>query len=220
LSHLIFDGTFLYRRTSIVALSDATTHTIVAGKFGISESAQQQLTSFLQPLKDQGLNPRSCTLDGNPNVIRTFRALWPTIAIQRCIVHVQRQGLMWCRHRPKRNDARHLRQLFLDLPTISTIDERDCWIARVFDWDARYGQRLLQHPQSGWVSSDLVRARSMLLKALPNLFLYLDDPNVPKTTNGLEGYFSRLKQHYRQHRGLARKKLDNYFLWYFYFRPR
>ena len=60
----------------------------------------------------------------------------------------------------------------------------------------------------------------MLLRALPDMFHYLDDPQIPTTTNGLEGYFSRLKSHYRQHRGLSPHKRPNYFAWYFHFAPR
>ena len=60
----------------------------------------------------------------------------------------------------------------------------------------------------------------MLIKALPWMFRYLDDPGVSFTTNGLEGYFSRLKSHYRQHRGLKKEKLNSYFNWYFYFCPK
>src|SRR3989337_4239062 len=75
-------------------------------------------------------------------------------------------------------------------------------------------------PERGRVFSDIKRAGSMLLKALPDMFHYLDNPKIPATTNGLEGYFSRLKAHYRQHRGLHPSKRANYFSWYFYHRPR
>jgi hypothetical protein len=54
----------------------------------------------------------------------------------------------------------------------------------------------------------------MLQKALPDMFHYLDDHDIPRSTNGLEGYFSRLKRYYRQHRGLTPKKRENYFAWY------
>lgn len=55
------------------------------------------------------------------------------------------------------------------------------------------------------------------MRALPDMFYYLDDPAVPISTSGLEGYFSRLKRHYRQHRGLSKLKLKSYFQWYHYF---
>ena len=75
-------------------------------------------------------------------------------------------------------------------------------------------------PERGWVISDLKRARSMLIKALPHMFHYLDDPAIPTTTNGLEGYFARLKNHYRHHRGLAITLRPNYFAWYFHLKSR
>ena len=49
----------------------------------------------------------------------------------------------------------------------------------------------------------LARARSLLAYALPNMFHYLDCPEITSTTNPLEGYFGRLKMRYRQHRGLS-----------------
>ncbi|MDN3655117.1 hypothetical protein QWZ08_05745, partial [Ferruginibacter paludis] len=30
-------------------------------------------------------------------------------------------------------------------------------------------------------------------RALPNMFCYLDNPNIPKTTNGIESYFGQPK---------------------------
>ena len=70
------------------------------------------------------------------------------------------------------------------------------------------------------IFSGIKRTRSMLLHVLPDLFHYLDDAHISTTTNGLEGYFSRLKSHYRQHRGLSPRKRPNYFAWYFHFAPR
>ena len=70
------------------------------------------------------------------------------------------------------------------------------------------------------IFSGIKRARSMLLRALPDMFHYLDDRHIPTTTNGLEGYFSRLKSHYRQHRGHSPRRRPNYFAWYFHFAPR
>jgi len=94
-------ATFLHGRKGILALMNARTNTIIAAQYGLSESSQPHLMSFFEPLKQKGLNPLSCTVDGNPQVIRTLKKLWPSITIQRCLVHIQRQGLMWCRQKPK-----------------------------------------------------------------------------------------------------------------------
>lgn len=218
--HLVFDGTFLHRPNSIVTLMDASTHTVIAGLCGINEYSSRQLLSFLTPLCERGLAPRSCTTDGNPHAIRAIRNLWPDILLQRCLVHIQRQGLMWCRQNPRREDAKALRGIFLSVTAINTKDEQDRFFEMVRSWEETYGQQVALRPERGRVFSDLKRARSMLLKALPDMFHYLDDPCIPRTTNGLEGYFSRLKRHYRNHRGLQAEKRKSYFDWYFLLRPR
>lgn len=218
--HAIFDGTFLHRPDCIVAVMDAARNEIVAGEFGVRENSIPQLSSFLEPLEGAGLKPESCTVDGNPQAMRTFRAVWPDIILQRCLVHVQRQGLMWCRRNPKRADARRLRELFLRVTCIRSASDRDRFLRDLAEWERRYGNRIAAKPERGRVFSDLKRARSMLLRALPDMFHYLDNPDIPWNTNTLEGYFSRLKSCYRAHRGLKPSKRKQYFKWFFHIRPR
>ena len=217
--YLIFDGTFLHRPMSIAALMDAMSNRIISGKYGVSENSERQLLMFFTPLITRGLSPVSCTVDGNPQAIGVIRALWPGIIIQRCLVHIQRQGLSWCRSYPRTIDARRLRDIFLKVTHIHTQGERDEFLKRVIEWEQEYGQYVARAPEKGRVFSDLKKARSMLIRALPDMFHYLDNPNISFTTNGLEGYFSRLKGHYRQHRGLSKNKLNSYFSWYFFYKP-
>lgn len=136
------------------------------------------------------------------------------------MVHIQRQGLSWCRTYPKTVSARKLRDIFLQVTNIRTKEERDKFLELQAKWEQKYGRFIAMQPEKGRVFSDIKRARSMLLKALPDMFHYLDDPGIAFTTNGLEGYFSRLKGHYRQHRGLSREKLNNYFSWYLFYNPK
>jgi hypothetical protein len=220
LKHMIFDGTFIHGRKGIVAIMDGARHEVRAGEYGIQENSIPQLTSFFLPLLRSGLCPKSATVDGNPQVIRFFRAIWPHITIQRCLVHIQRQGLMWCRRFPKRTDAKHLRKLFRKVTYIRTTEEKDRFFSDFKKWENRFGKTIEEGKENGWVFSDIKRARSMLLKALPDMFHYLDDQQIPFSTNGLEGYFSRLKSNYRQHRGLSPKRRKNYFKWYFYLKNR
>lgn len=216
----MFDGTFLHRPNSIVVLMNAKGHRVTAGKYGIRENSIPQLKIFFEPLIEQGLTLKSCTVDGNPQVIRTLRELWPEIIIQRCLVHIQRQGLMWCRQKPKRTDAKHLRKIFLRITYIRDKKDRDKFLNEVMTWEKRFGFHVAVSREKGRVFSDLKRARSMLLNALPDMFHYLEDSNIPHTTNGLEGYFSRLKRSYRNHRGLSPYKRRYYFMWYFFLCPR
>lgn len=198
-----------------MALMDASNHLVVSGQYGISEHSTPQLTKYFQILRQKGLILNSCTIDGIPQVREVLRKVWPFMKIQRCLVHVQRQGLMWCRRKPKRIDAKLLRKIFLKVSTIQDKHTQQSFLETVKEWEEKYGKRIVNKPELGKVFSDLKRARSMLLKALPNMFYYLDDPNIPKTTNGIEGYFSRLKHNFRNHRGLTYSKFTSYFNWYF-----
>ncbi len=218
--YLLFDGTFLDRDHSLVVLMNGKTHRLVRGQFGVREQSAPELRAFFEPMIDEGLCPRSFTVDGNRHVIRVLRELWPDLVIQRCLVHIQRQGLSWCRVSPKTLHARQLRKIFLRVSRIDTPREKAAFLDLFDAWEARWGAEIEAHKNAGRVLSDIQRARSMLLNALPDMFHYLDNPQIRTTTNGLEGYFSRLKSHYRQHRGLSSQKLPNYFAWYFHFVAR
>lgn len=214
--HFVLDGTFLQRPCSIIALMNAETHKIIAGKYGVSESSEPQLLAFFEQLITAGLSPLSFTVDGNPNVIRVLKKFWPDVIVQRCVVHIQRQGLSWCRTSPKTTYARRLRKIFLQITHIQTPADRDKFLSAVTDWETKYGSQIRIRRETGYVFSDIKRARSMLLRALPDMFHYLENPLIPISTNGLESYFSRLKSHYRQHRGLKKEKRKDYFNWYFH----
>jgi hypothetical protein len=211
--YLILDGTFLDRRKGVFAVMDGESFSLIHAAPEMAEGPAH-LLPFCSALAHRGLMPVSATVDGNPHLIQALRSVWPNILIQRCLVHIQRQGLMWCRRYPKRTDAKHLRSLFLQIPFIRSLSERDRFLAQLGVWEYRYGKRIARSKETGWIFSDLKRARSMLLGALPNMFRYLDDPKIVTCTNALEGYFARLKHRYRQHRGLAAHHRNAYLNWF------
>jgi len=213
--HLICDGTFLQHRTGIYAMMDADTKQLIFAAYDLPEGGNKLFSAY-RMLAAEGLSPDSVTVDGNPQQIKYLHQVWPSIRLQRCVVHVQRQGLSWCRRNPKRTDVKHLRKFFLHLSFIKTSEDAQQFCRDVQAWEQRFGTMIDHSSDRGWVFSDLLRARSMLLKALPDLFHFVTDPHIPNSTNALEGYFSRLKEHYRYHRGLVVHHRNAYFTWYFY----
>lgn len=218
--YLQMDATYLHRRNSLLVLMNAQNKKIVCGQYDVRENSLREMTLFLQQEKLKGLSPESFTVDGNPTTISALKSVWPSLIIQRCLVHIQRQGLMWCRMNPKRTDAKKLRQLFLILPYIKTKMQAKIFILRFQNWENIYGTKIQNQPERGYGFADLKRARSLILKALPDMFHYLDNPQISSSTSALEGYFSRLKSKYRNHRGLAIKYRSNYFKWYFFLCPK
>lgn len=191
---------------------------LIYAAYGVPEGGQRLFQAY-QDLACSGLLPRTATIDGNPQQIKYLKKVWPKIILQRCIVHVQRQGLSWCRRKPKRTDAKHLRKIFLALSTVKSQNAVQRMKTNINTWERRFGPNISQSNVRGWVFSDLMRARTMILTAAPSLFHFVKNRRIPSSTNMLEGYFGRLKEHYRHHRGLAVHHRDAYFKWYFHFLP-
>ena len=172
--------------------------------------------SIFKELLDKQTNPTAITTDGNTSVIRAIKTVWPNTVIQRCLVHIQRQGLSWLRRYPKSQPAKDLRSLLLVVTNIKDHEQKQTFINAFNNWERKYGKTVLSLPTSGKVYSDLQKTRSLIIHALPNMFHYLEDPDIASTTNKIEGYFSRLKELYRRHRGLSKKHREKYFQWYIY----
>lgn len=214
--HLVIDGTYLLkRRTAVVGIADPVCKCLVVGCYGLKEG-EARMQEFCMRLRAQGLLPTSVTIDGLKQVQTMLERVWPEALIQRCLVHIQRQGLAWCRRDPHTTAVKHLRKLFEHVTHIGSHAQRDRFLTDWQQWEQRFGQPIAARPTRGKVFSDVKRARSLLLYALPYMFRYLDTPAIPSSTNWIESYFSRLKARYRQHRGLAPIKRTNYFAWYFH----
>ena len=68
-----------------------------------------------------------------------------------------------------------------------------------------------------WYTHKLIRrSYSSIKSALPNMFHYLKNANIPRTTNGIEGFFSHLKNHLDIRRALTTKNRMNFIKWYIF----
>jgi transposase-like protein len=216
--HIILDGTYINHRTGLYVVMNGDNHRIIYGDYGVNETGKH-LKVFYYNLQQKGLKPLSATVDGALQQLKYLKDAWENLVIQRCLVHIQRQGLSWLRKVPKRTEAIKLREILLQVLYIKTKEESDNFINGFQLWENRYGLGLSRSTNRGKIFSDLLRTRSMIRNALPNMFSYLDYPEISKTTNALEGYFGRLKQKYRIHRGLSPNKRKSYFRWYLYLKP-
>ena len=154
--YLVFDGSFIWKRkTSAVILLNAETNKLIHGVYDFKESSFQALINLFHELKSAGLSPRSFTVDGLPAVIRALTDVWPDMIIQRCLFHIQRQGLKWCRSYPKTLEAKKLRLLFLSIINIATLEERDNFLLSVKNWEDIYGCKIKDRQDRGRVFSDL-----------------------------------------------------------------
>ena len=191
---------------NIVVLFNGKDNKPISFSFNVKENKKDEVKAFLLRLKIRGLNPQSITIDGLKTVYVAFQEVWPRIIIQRCLFHIQKQGLMWCRRYPKSLEAKKLKEILREIFLVKDYPSKKIFIKKVLVWEQIYGKKVLVNPSNGWVMSDLKRARSMLLNALPDMFHFLDNSQIPHTSNCAESFFSKLKENLKIHRGLTQER--------------
>lgn len=173
---------------------------------------------LLLKIKEQGTNPIAITTDGHTQVTKAILSAFPGVIIQRCLYHIQRQGLSWLRTYPKTQAARDLRVLLLMLTNIKTENDKNVFIKSFDLWLMTYRDFMKNLPNDTVAFKDLKRTVSLIKNALPNMFHYIYDKNIAPTANIAESFFSRLKSDFQRHRGLVEKHKIAFLKWYIYFK--
>lgn len=182
----------------------------------------EEIKEDLDNLIRLGVQIESITIDGHKGALKAIRKSMPDVIVQRCLVHIQRMCLLWLTRFPKHEASRQLRQLVLLLLKIKTENDRIYWTRALAQWHDQhkgYLQQKTYHQPTGryWYTHKLLRRSYLTMKrALPNMFHYLGNPQIPNTTNGIEGFFSHLKNHLDLHRGLTVRHRINFIKWYVY----
>jgi len=167
-------------------------------------------------LKEHSLMPKAITLDGHIKVIKAILDVWPSVIIQRCLYHIQRQGLSWLRTYPKTEAGKTLRVLLNSLMYVKTRRDKTMFMQSYDNWLNRYRTFIKTLPRNSVANTDLKRTMALINNALPNMFHYLKDQNIASSTNLLESFYSQLKHQYRNHRGLAEQHKISYLKWFCY----
>jgi transposase-like protein len=167
-------------------------------------------------LKQQGLNPLFITTDGERSIMRAMKLVWPEVTLQRCLYHIQHEGMRWLRTWPKTEAGEELRAILAKVCRIKNVKERDAFINEYNIWLGNYREFVRSLPRTTIAAKDLRRTMILIDNALPDMFFYLDNPVVHSTTNALEGFHSRLKTDYQRHRGLTKEHRIQYINWYCY----
>jgi transposase-like protein len=159
----------------------------------------QEIKEDLSNLIKLGVQIESITTDGHKSILKAIKKSLPDAIVQRCLVHIQRMCLLWLTRFPQHVAGIELRRLVLQLLSIRTENDRLYWTRQLTRWHEHhkmYLQEKTYHPQTGryWYTHKLLRRSYYTIKrALPNMFHYLSNPKIPHTTNGIEGFFSHLK---------------------------
>ena len=182
----------------------------------------EEIKEDLNNLIRLGVQIESITTDGHKSILKAIKKSLPQAIVQRCLVHIQRMCLLWLTRFPQHLAGIELRRLVLQLLNIQSDNDRLYWTRQLSQWHERhktYLQEKTYHQETGryWYTHKLLRRSYLTIKrALPNMFHYLSNPKIPSTTNGIEGFFSHLKNHLDLHRGLTTQHRINFIKWYVY----
>lgn len=180
----------------------------------------REIKEDLDNLIKLGVRIESITTDGHKSILKAIKKALPDVIVQRCLVHIQRMCLLWLTRLPKHPAGIELRKLALSLMQIRTGNDRLYWTKQLGEWYNRHKEYLQQktyNENTGryWYTHKALRRSYFTIKrALPNMFHYLDNQKIPYTTNGIEGFFSHLKNHLDIHRGMTPKHRINFIKWY------
>lgn len=182
----------------------------------------EEIKEDLDNLIKLGVQLESITTDGHKSILKAIKKSLPDVKAQRCLVHIQRMCLLWLTRFPKHIAAIELRRLVLQILQIKTENDRIYWTRSINEWFLRHQGYLKEktiNEESGeyWYTHKLLRRSYYTIKrAMPNMFHYLNNPAIPNTTNGIEGFFSHLKNHLDLHRGLTIEHRIDFIKWYVY----
>jgi hypothetical protein len=223
--YLIIDGTYFTEGLCLVLYYDLKLRYSLLYRFTTGEY-YREIKEDLENLKALGIDVAAVTCDGKRAIIKAVEKVYPTATLQRCMVHVQRMVRLWLTRKPKIGAARELRYLIGLLHHIRSVVEQHMWVIAFEQWYNRHKtlvEEKVQHPATGrwWYKHrQLRRSAVMVKKALSDMFHFIGDSDIAKTTNGLDSYFGHLKLNLGVHRGLSKQHREAFILWYLYLKSR
>ena len=162
--------------------------------------------------------PRIVVCDGQRGMRAAIRDCWPTTRVQRCVVHVYQLSMARLTRRPKTPAGQALSLILKALFRVRTRRQKRRWIRGYRHWKTQYERFLKERTQgrlpgkkrSWWYTHRRLRSvRTLVDHALPDLFTYIGHPEVPRSTNHVEGGInSRLTELLHRHRGISPTKKE------------
>lgn len=223
------DGKWLKRQGVILIHRDVTHKENLFWSFHKSESFAAlesdliKLTKLL--LESTGNFPVGAVSDWKRAIVTAVGTFFGPIPHQRCLSHVLRLAKNLLPKNSPIPATLKLREIALDLKSVSSPKERFDWQERIKDWEKTYGSLLKvktkgqpgHHKKWWYTHGNLRRGYRLLTHDQDSLFVYLSNSLIPKSNNSLEGVNSQLDQKLGSHRGMKITQQISFVFWYLTF---
>lgn len=221
--NLLIDGTYFRNKVCLVVYRGYHIKSTLFYRLTDKER-EWEIIQDLQTLRTLGVRVESVTSDGSREIIRAVKYVFPHASRQRCLVHIERECLAWITQFPKTSAGITLRRLVLQISDIKTHNDERFWKIQLEKWHLEYGDFLKEKTvsrttgTSSYTHDKLRKAYYHIWRALPDMFKFIGNPRIPKSTNALESFFGHLKDNLRPHRGLSLEHHKNFIKWYLFFK--
>jgi len=221
--HLLIDGTYFENGLCLILYYDYDIQYVQLFR-QTNQEKFKEIKEDLLNLKKLGTQIYSVTCDGHKSIMKAVSKAFPNAIVQRCVVHVKRQIKSYLGIKPQLPQARELLYYSKQITQIHTQEQAMAWLREVHDWYNKHEAFINQKSihditgRSWYTHKHLHQAATHLINAIPYLFSYLNDEQIPKSTNQIEGYFAHLKEKLTLHRGLKLEAKKNFIKWYLHFK--
>lgn len=224
-AHLVIDGTYFNNNMCLVLYHDHDIKYIQLHRLTDRER-YEEVKEDLENLAKLGVGIESITCDGHRALLKAIRKTYPDVLVQRCLFHIQRMSRVWLTSKPQSEYAQQLLMFTQQLMKLDTKEKVYQWMVNVHHWEELFKDFITEKSINPftlrtWYKHKMIRrVRTLLKRAWLDMFHYIYNNQIPKTTNALEGYFSHLKNHLNVHRGLTLQHRIGFIKWYLYFNNR
>ena len=221
--HLLIDGTYFENGLCLILYYDYDIQYVQLFR-ETNQEKFREIKEDLLNLKKLGTQVYSVTCDGHKAIMKAVIKIFPGAIVQRCVVHVKRQIKSYLGIKPQLVQAKELLYYSRQITSINTIENAQQWLVEVHYWykehEAFINQKSVNEKTGAWwyTHKHLHQAATHLINAIPNLFSYLNDEQIPSSTNQIEGYFAHLKEKLTLHRGLRFEAKKSFIKWYLHFK--
>ena len=221
--HLLIDGSYFPGNLCLILYYDHDLRYVQLYRH-TNQEKYKEIREDLKNLKKLGVEVYSVTCDGHKAILKAVRKALPEAIIQRCLVHIKRQVKNYLSERPQTEAGVELLRLSRQITHIKTYEQSNEWLLHMKSWIDSYHDFACEQSHNAetnrqWFKhKNLHAAYQLILNAIPNMFSYLDYPEIPNTTNRLESYFTHLKEKLTLHRGLRIEAKKNFIKWYLFFK--
>lgn len=223
---LVLDATSVVSRVCMMLIAGDADQSKPVSWQAVKRESYGSWMPFLATMNDRGIEPEIVVCDGQRGLLKAISNVWPKARIQRCLFHIIRQASLWLTQNPKTIAGQELLVLVRLLKTIRTRRQKRRWIRSFKHWLRRYRNFLKERSHGEgrrwWHTHRKLRGvRSLLTNAVPDLFRFVSDPTIPRTSNHVEGGLnSRIKELFHLHRGISLQKKIILASWYLRSRQR